>query len=103
MAWRLDESKKIGSETFAQHYARAREAQADVYADKIGTIGYAVLGAELPPDAARVAIDAFKWTAGKMKPKVYGEKITQEQTGPNGGPLEYHVRFRRPDETNESK
>jgi hypothetical protein len=26
--------------------------------------------------------------AGKLRPKVYGDKITNEHTGPNGGPVQ---------------
>ncbi len=52
-------------------YARAREEQADFYADEIITI------ADTEPDAAiaRVRIDARKWYAGKLRPKVYGDKL----------------------------
>jgi transposase-like protein len=62
-------------ESFAHDYARAREAQADADADAIGDMAAQVRRGELDPTAARVAIDAYKWTAGKRKPKVYGDKI----------------------------
>ena len=29
---------------------------------------------KIKPDQGRVAIDAIKWTASKLKPKVYGDK-----------------------------
>ena len=35
----------------------------------------------------RVQIDTRKWMLSKMLPKVYGDKITQEHTGSNGGPI----------------
>lgn len=60
---------------FAANYARAREDQADHDADKIGDIAEQVVKGKIDPQAARVAIDAYKWAAGKRKPKVYGEKI----------------------------
>ena len=60
---------------FAENYARAREDQADHDADKIGDIAKRVVKGELEPNAARVAIDAYKWAAGKRKPKVYGDKV----------------------------
>lgn len=60
---------------FAANYARAREDQADHDADKIGDIAERVVKGEVDPQAARVAIDAYKWAAGKRKPKVYGEKM----------------------------
>lgn len=62
---------------FAQQYARARERQADGFFDEIVDI------ADTEEDAqkARVRIDARKWVAGKMRPKVYGEKVDIEHTG----------------------
>lgn len=60
---------------FADKYRRAREHQADHDADKIGEIAQKVITGELDPNAARVAIEAYKWAAGKRKPKVYGEKL----------------------------
>jgi hypothetical protein len=36
---------------------------------------------------ARVEIDARKWFASKFLPKRYGEKITQEISGPDGLPI----------------
>jgi hypothetical protein len=60
-----------------EQYARARDAQSDVIADEILMI------ADTEEDAqkARVRIDARKWLAGKMKPKVYGDKQTVEHSG----------------------
>ncbi len=58
---------------FVAKYARAREAQADVMDDLILTTAKAC-----DPEnavAARVKIDAFKWRASKLKPKVYGDKL----------------------------
>jgi hypothetical protein len=60
---------------FQAMYARAREDQADHDADKIGDIAEKVVQGKIDPNAARVAIDAYKWAAGKRKPKVYGEKL----------------------------
>jgi hypothetical protein len=60
---------------FADNYARAREDQADHDADKISDIAERVVKGLIEPQAARVAIDAYKWAAGKRKPKVYGDKV----------------------------
>jgi hypothetical protein len=61
--------------SFAAMYARAREDQADHDADKIGDIAERVVEGEIDPQAARVAIDAYKWAAGKRKPRVYGDRL----------------------------
>ncbi len=72
-------------EGFVQQYARAKEDSADARADQIDDIGDKVLKGEYDPQAARVAIDAFKWTSGKHKPKKYGDKQQIEQTVNFGG------------------
>lgn len=56
---------------FSDNYTRAREAQADYFADEITDIS----DTEPDPNRARVRIDARKWVAGKMKPKVYGDRL----------------------------
>lgn len=60
---------------FANNYARARETQADSDADDIAAVRERMLAGELTPEQARVAIDSLKWSAGKRKPKVYGDRI----------------------------
>lgn len=69
---------------FRDRYARAREFQADIYADQIIDIADDAEDANL----ARVQIDARKWTASKLRPNRYGDRITQEHTGPKGGPVQ---------------
>lgn len=58
---------------FRISYERARHASADFYAETITDIARRALAGEVDPQAARVAIDAYKWTASKLKPKVYGD------------------------------
>jgi len=58
-------------EWFRGKYARAREQQADFYADQIIEIA----DTETDPQKARNRIDARKWTASKLAPKVYGDKV----------------------------
>jgi hypothetical protein len=72
---------------FASKYAQAREDQADWYAQQILEIVKQVLAGEIDPQAARVAVDALKWTASKLKPRMYGDRITTELTGAHGGPV----------------
>ena len=80
---------------FLENYARAREAQADVYADEIIDITdepakiVPTTGAVDSADVAqkRLQVDARKWLASKLKPKKYGDKVTNEVIGQDGGPV----------------
>lgn len=65
---------------FAENYTRACEDMADNDADKIADIAERVVRGTVDPQAARVAIDAYKWSAGKRRPKKYGDKIDVTQT-----------------------
>lgn len=60
---------------FTQHYARAKEDSADCYADDIQDIAEKVLKGEIPAKAGHVAIQAKMWSASKLKPKRYGERL----------------------------
>lgn len=87
---------------FQQQYARARDVQADTLADEILQIsntpqiglktvskpsGKEVIEGDMI-EHRRLQIDARKWLAGKLAPKKYGDKITQEIGGIGGGPVE---------------
>jgi hypothetical protein len=69
-------------EDFRLQYARARSDQADTLADEIHDIACDKTD---PVDHRRLQIDAFKWLAGKLRPKKYGEKL--ELSGSVGIPL----------------
>jgi hypothetical protein len=56
---------------FSHKYARARENQAETLFDEALDIARE----HEDPAKARVVIDTFKWAAGKLKPKKYGDKI----------------------------
>lgn len=86
-------------EDFAKQYARAREAQADALADEIVDIsddgsrdyfkdsdGQIVVNHDHIA-RSRLRVDARKWIASKLKPKKYGEKLSTELTGADGGPV----------------
>ena len=78
---------------FAEQYARAREAQADALFDEIleiadetandyaeGRNGETVVNNEAI-GRSRLRVDARKWMAGKLRPKVYGEKLDLNHAG----------------------
>lgn len=64
---------------FLNHYTRAKEQQADASSEDITEIADEVRRGLIDPQAARVAIDAYKWTASKLKPKKYGDKLDIDQ------------------------
>ena len=100
-----------------QQYARARETGYLLLGDKIDRLAAEThaytLVPEVDPDgnqvyddkgepkarrilvplsadvmaSKRLQIDALKWKLSKMLPKVYGDKITNEHTGADGGPI----------------
>lgn len=89
---------------FKNKYEAAREMQAELFADELneiaddgtndwmesadkdGGVGYKLNGEHI--QRSRLRIDTRKWIASKLKPKKYGDKITQEVTGQDGGPVQ---------------
>lgn len=57
---------------FLNDYTRAREYQADVFADEVIEIADTCLAENDSIQKAKVRIDARKWSAGKMRPQKYG-------------------------------
>lgn len=97
------------NEEFCQQYARAKEECADFIAEEILEIAddsehdyitktrddgseYEVVNHD-HIQRSRLRVDARKWYAGKLRPKKYGEKVHQEHTGPDGGPIETAVQL----------
>lgn len=101
---------------FREQYARAREAQADFYADEIIKIsddgsndwmerrseaekgagvntGWVLNGEHV--QRSRLRVDARKWYASKVAPKKYGDKLISEHSGPDGGPIETVTEIKR--------
>lgn len=64
------------NEVFRQQYARAKEAQGHVQAER------GLKDALTATDAAlgRLKWDARRWTASKLAPKQYGDKLEIDQT-----------------------
>lgn len=93
---------------FCEQYARARDAQADFYAEEIieisdnGTNDWMERRSEAEKGAgvntgwvlngehvqrSRLRVDARKWFASKVAPKKYGDKFMNEHTGADGGSI----------------
>ena len=92
------------NEEFRQQYEKAKEECADALAEEMldiaddGTndwmeridkdgmpVGYVLNGEHV--QRSRLRLDARKWIASKLKPKKYGDKITNEHTGKDGGAI----------------
>jgi hypothetical protein len=73
------------SPIFAEQYTRARERSADTLAEELIAISDEVQDAgqfdAARVNAARLRVDARKWAASKLKPKVYADRIEQVTSG----------------------
>lgn len=89
---------------FQQQYARAREAQADLYADEIIEIADDASKDDYDPNDGtakvnhnhiqrdRLRVDARKWKASQLAPKKWGQQNVQNTiTGADNGPVRFVV------------
>jgi hypothetical protein len=84
---------------FSEQYARAREAQAEHWAEEILEIAddgsndsYKDDNGNVRTDQevvarSRLRVDSRKWLMSKLAPKKYGDKVELGHTGKDGGPL----------------
>lgn len=73
-------------ETFATAIARAREAQQDHEADLCVKMADEATNEDW--QVVKLRIWARQWRAAKLAPKKYGDKVLQEHTGKDGGPIQ---------------
>lgn len=62
------------NEEFRHQYARARDKQADYFAEEIIEIADSAEAESAAVSKAKLQIDARKWAASKIAPKKYGNK-----------------------------
>jgi hypothetical protein len=72
---------------FMEAYSRARNRKADTIVDLIQEEAYS----SHDPQIGRLRIDALKWTASKLAPKRYGDKIEVEQSGQQNFKISFAV------------
>jgi len=92
---------------FREKYMRAREDQAEHYAAEIIALADTPVVAEKRTikadgseevvigdavDRTRLQIDARKWYASKLAPKVFGDKVQTQITDADGGPVKFVVK-----------
>lgn len=78
MKW-LNDSDKV---QFSEQYARARDCQADFYADEIIDIADELSDVAEPTELAKakLRIDSRKWKVARMAPRKYGDKQQIDHT-----------------------
>ncbi len=81
-SWATVNKRLAADPEFAARYARAREEQADKIfdecleiADQYDQAAEKLEGGTDHINRARLRIDTRKWMAGKLRPKVYGDKV----------------------------
>ena len=98
------------NDEFRRRYESARADGSDAMTDEILDIaddgrndfmekenGDIVLNGEAI-QRSRLRVEARKWLASKLKAKKYGDKVQQEVTGPEGGPIQQITREMTPEE-----
>lgn len=73
---------------FAALYALAHDDQTDGYMDEIVAIADGCKPNKESIAKAKLQIYAREKYCAKLRPKKYGEKVTQELTGPGGGAVQ---------------
>jgi len=63
-------------EGFSEGYARATQARARSYAERMEDVVNQALAGEIRSDAARVAVDAYKFITTRLMPQLYGDRQT---------------------------
>jgi hypothetical protein len=74
------------NEEFRNIIARARELQQEAHIDETVELADAATVADW--QVVKLRIWARQWRAGKLAPKKYGDKIVNEHTGADGGPIQ---------------
>lgn len=95
---------KDDKDGFANRYARAREIQCDVMFDELdelsqkaltvakGAPGTGEAGARV--QAIKIEIDTRKWILAKRFPERWAERVKNEHTGKDGGPIKQESEFK---------
>jgi hypothetical protein len=77
----------LADDKFKEMYNRARDEQADFYADEIIEISDGHYETPTEVQQARLKVDARKWIASKLKPKKYGDRVDLTSDGEKIEPL----------------
>lgn len=64
-----------------EHYAKALEAIALSQIEKAETVLEDMYDGTIPPEQARIGMQWYQWTAGRLFPKTWGDKQQLEHSG----------------------
>ena len=115
----MNEKDENGACPIGEMYARAKEAQAEFMGEELAELHNKAWVPVLDPDTGlpiiidgkpimtvdkssaaivRLEADNKKWLMAKLKPRRFGDKVTQEHVGEGGGPIKARiaVEFVRP-------
>ena len=73
---------------FRDKYAKATEARADAIFEEIFDIADGVIPDSAEVAKARLRVDTRKWALARMNPRKYGDKVTNEIVGKDGGAIQ---------------
>jgi len=79
-------------------YLRARAIRGDDHGERVAEVVDKMEAGEIAPDVGRAMIEGLKWTAGRMAPKLWGDKTQHEHSGPDGGPIQTYDLSKLPDD-----
>jgi hypothetical protein len=79
---------------FAERYAQARIQAADALAEELQDLADQAIREPEKANAIRVAIDAKKWIASKLRPKAYGDRIEQHVVNETQSPVEVEAKIK---------
>ena len=74
----------IENADFQDQYTRAREKQADYFAEEIIEIADSAVAESAAVSKAKLQIDARKWATSKIAPKKYGDKTELDVKSSDG-------------------
>jgi hypothetical protein len=74
----------VAHDPFRIQYVQAREAAGYAHADDIADLAEKVIAGDIEPNAARVAMDARKWTAERMAPRAHMPQSLVNHKSPDG-------------------
>ncbi len=85
-----DEIVEIADETHTTTFVHEQDPDGNYLFNQDGTPKLKQILVPLSSDVIarnRLRVDTRKWMLSKMLPKIYGDKVTQEHTGKDGGPI----------------